>query len=118
LKNEKEQPLYSNFIDELDYSKIKTVEVMDDERPTLENYKARVEHFIRQHKHHLVIDKIYKNLPISASELKELESFLTHEKFELTKIEREFETKSLTQFVRKVLGLDKEAVQKHFAQFI
>lgn len=118
LKNEKEQPLYSNFTDELDYSKIQQVSVLGEPPSQLQNYKSRVEHFIRQHKDYLVIDKIYRNIPITSDELNQLEHFLTHEKFDLNKIEKEFETKSLSQFVRKVLGMDKDAVQQHFAKFI
>ncbi len=117
LKGEKEEPVYSDFKDELDYSDIKEVDIVN-VATDYENYRARVENFIRRNSNHIVIDKIYKNIPITPAELEELELFLTHEKFDVSEIEREFETKSLAVFVRKVLGMDITAANEHFAQFI
>lgn len=117
LKGPGEQPVYSAFEDELNTSAIRVVNILD-KSESYKNYKARVEHFIRQNKTHLVIDKIYKNIPISAEELKQLELFLTHEQFDIPELKKEFGVKSLSVFVRKVLGMDIEAANRHFAQFI
>jgi type I restriction enzyme R subunit len=110
-------PVYSNFTDLLDVQSVKERDLLEN-YTTLQSYKDRVEHFIRKNKHHLVIDKIYKNIPITPLELASLEQFLTHEKFQLSDIEKEYGTKSLGVFVRKVLGMDIEAANKHFASFI
>lgn len=115
LKDEKENPIESNFKDEL--SDIQEVFILEAQRD-LENYKERVENFIHKNKNHLVINKIYRNIPITSAELKSLEEFLTHEKFDIDKIESEYETKSLGAFVRKILGLDIQSAQQHFADFI
>ena len=61
---------------------------------------------------------MYRNIPITPTELQALEQFLTHEKFNLSDIENEYETKSLGIFIRKILGLDTEAANRHFATFI
>lgn len=114
---EKEVPVYSNFEDVLNLSLVKERDLLEN-YTTLQSYKDRVENFIRRNKHHLVIDKIYKNIPITSLELTSLEQFLTHEKFQLSEIEKEYGTKSLGVFVRKVLGLDIEAANQHFASFI
>lgn len=113
----KETPVYSYFQDELNVTMVKEMDLLKT-YTTSQSYKDRVESFIRSHRDHLVIDKLYRNIPITASELKMLEKFLTHEKFSINEIEKEYETKSLGVFVRKVLGLDIEAVQKHFSGFI
>ncbi len=116
LKDDKENPIYSNFADEL--RSVEEYEVMKEYSDQLENYKNRVEDFIRKNKNHLVIDKIYRNIPITTDELRLLEEFLTHEKFDIDRIELEYNTKSLGVFVRKILGVDIESAQKHFANFI
>lgn len=113
----KEKPVYSYFQDELNIGMIREVDMVEN-YATSQSYKDRVEQFIRKNRHHLVIDKLYRNIPITPIELQMLEEFLTHEKFSVQEIEKEFETKSLGIFVRKVLGLEMEAVNKHFANFI
>ncbi len=42
----------------------------------MRSYRLKVEQFIRQHKHHLTIHKLYSNEPITAAELQELERLL------------------------------------------
>lgn len=118
LKDENtETPLYSYFQDELDFAGIKEVDLLEN-YTSLQSYKDRVESFIKKNKHHLVIDKLYRNVPITPTELDALERFLLHEKFDLNEIEKEYETKSLGIFVRKILGLQIEAANQHFATFI
>lgn len=118
LKDDEHQPIiYSNFKDELNHSSVKERDLLEN-YTTLQSYKDRVENFIRKNKNHLVIDKIYKGIPISPSDLNTLEEFLTYEKFYTEEIEKEYGTKSLGIFVRRVLGLDIEAANRHFAGFI
>lgn len=118
LKDEqKELPVYSRFIDFLDVGLVKERDLLEN-YTSPQSYKDRVENFIRKNKHHLVIDKIYRNIPITSVDLQSLEKFLTHEKFQLSEIEKEYGTKSLGIFVRRVLGLDVNAANQHFASFI
>ena len=114
---EREKPIYSYFQDELNFQGVKEVDLLEN-YTSLQSYKDRVEHFIKKNRHHLVIDKLYRNIPITSVELKSLEEFLTHEKFDVGQIEKEYETKSLGEFIRKVLGLDIEAANQHFSTFI
>ena len=116
LKDEKENPIYSNFVDEL--KGVEEYELIPSLSNDLRNYKKRMERVIRNNSNHLVIDKIYRNIPITRDELKSLEEFLTHKKFDIDKIESEYGTKSLGVFIRKILGVDIESAQKHFATFI
>lgn len=114
---EKEKPIYSNFEDFLDESNVKEHDLLAN-YTSLQSYKDRVENFIKKNRHHLVIDKLYKNIPITQQELKVLEEFFNQEKFNLSEIEKEYNGISLGIFVRKILGLDIDAANKHFAQFI
>ncbi len=118
LKDEEKEPIvYSNFQDELNVGMVKERDLLHS-YTSLQSYKDRVENFIRKNKNHLVIDKIYKNIPISPNDLIALEEFLTYEKFYTQEIEKEYGTKSLGIFVRRVLGMDIEAANKHFSTFI
>ncbi len=114
---EKELPVYSRFEDFLDVGLVKERDLLEN-YTSPQSYKDRVENFIRKNKHHLVIDKIYRNIPITSVDLQSLEKFLTHEKFQLSEIEKEYGTKSLGIFVRRVLGMDINAANQHFASFI
>ena len=118
LKDEnKENPIYSDFTDDLPLGEVAETNILG-EYVKLQSYKDRVESFIRKNKNHLVIDKLYKNIPVTVSELKQLEDFLMQEAESKDKLFREYEEQPLGKFIRKVIGLDVEAAQRHFALFI
>jgi type I restriction enzyme R subunit len=118
LKDEnKENPIYSDFTDDLPLVEVAETNILG-EYVKLQSYKDRVESFIRKNKNHLVIDKLYKNIPVTVSELKQLEDFLMQEAESKDKLFREYEEQPLGKFIRKVIGLDVEAAQRHFALFI
>ena len=66
----------------------------------------------------MVIDKLYKNVPVTTKELELLEEFLMQEAESKDRLFTEYEEQPLGKFVRKIIGLDIEAAQKHFATFI
>ncbi|KQB43887.1 Type I restriction-modification system, restriction subunit R [Flavobacterium daejeonense] len=118
LKDEnKEKPIYSDFDDELIEANVKEIDILAS-YTRLQSYKDRVESFIRKNRTHLVIDKLYKNIPITPSELELLEQFLMQEAESKERLFKEYEEQPLGMFVRKILGLDIEAANKHFAAFI
>jgi type I restriction enzyme, R subunit len=84
------------------------------------SYRKRVESFIREHKHHLIINKLSTNIPINALELQQLEEYLfdgdkrgTREDFV-----KEFGEEPLGIFIRSIIGLDAKAAQEAFAEFL
>lgn len=118
LKNtNQEKPVYTYLEDSLDNNKVEEYNLMAT-YTSLQSYKDRVENFIRKNKNHIVIDKLYKNIPITQQELELLENFFQHEQFKVEEIEKEYQTDSLTLFVRKILGLERTAVEQHFTDFI
>lgn len=90
--------------------------------PTVpDNYIERVTVFVRKNSNHLVIDKLKKNLPITPSELDQLEAFLfdgdergTKEDF----IAATGNTKPLGSFIRSIVGLERSAAYAAFSDFI
>ena len=119
LKDEdKETPVYTDFTDELHLDMVKEVDVMGT-YTSLKSYKDRVEAFIRENRTHLVIDKLYKNLPITTKELESLEQFLLKEALESKdRFIREYGEQPLGKFVRNIIGLDIEVTNQLFADFI
>jgi type I restriction enzyme R subunit len=119
LKDEdKETPVYTDFSDELPLDKVTEVDVMGT-YTSLKSYKDRVEAFIRKNRSHLVIDKLYKNLPITAKELEVLEAFLLKEALESKdRFIKEYGEQPLGKFVRNIIGLDVEVTNQLFAEFI
>lgn len=119
LKDEKKlEPIYTSFTDELDLDKVEEVNVLAT-YTSLQSYKDRVEAFIRKNKSHLVIDKLYKNLPITIEELNLLEDFLLKEALESKdRFIKEYGEQPLGKFVRNIIGLDIEIANELFVEFI
>lgn len=112
------KPIYTDLRDSMEYEEIKGYDIISSFK-NLQSYRDRVEAFIRKNKHHLVIDKLYKNLPISAFELQQLEQYLLAEALDSKeKFVEEFGDQPLGTFIRTVIGLDQNAVHQNFVQFI
>ena len=117
--DEIDQPVIeTHFEDYLDLSKIEERDIIRDS--TLEPYRRRVERYLEAHKDHLVISKIKNNQPITAAELAQLQAifFNAEEVGSREEFEEESKGKTLAYFIRELIGLDKEAVQSAFAEFI
>lgn len=119
LEKQQQDPVYTNFQDELDYAGIVTREPVQS-YVNLQSYKDRVESYIRKNKNHLTIYKLNKNVPITKAELNELEKILFTESVAGTKEEfvQEFGEKPLGTFIRSVIGLDETSVNEAFAEFL
>lgn len=119
LKDEKKlDPVYTSFTDELHLDMVEEVDLLAT-YTSLQSYKDRVEAFIRKNKSHLVIDKLYKNLPITVNELEALEQFLLKEALESKdRFIKEYGEQPLGKFVRNIIGLDIEIANQLFADFI
>ncbi|MFV8352561.1 DEAD/DEAH box helicase family protein [Flavobacterium sp. XS2P14] len=119
LKDEKKlDPVYTSFTDELSQDGVEEVDLLAT-YTSLQSYKDRVEAFIRKNKSHLVIDKLYKNLPITVNELEALEQFLLREALESKdRFIKEYGEQPLGKFVRNIIGLDIEVANQLFADFI
>lgn len=85
-----------------------------------ENYKHRVEKYIRENSFHLTIQKIRRNIKLNSTELQELEKLIFIDSKIGTRDDfvKHYGDKPLGQFIRSILGLEEEAVQKAFSDFI
>ncbi|WP_165732395.1 DEAD/DEAH box helicase family protein [Polaribacter sp. 20A6] len=114
-----QDPVYTNFQDELDYDGITTREPVT-AYVSLQSYKDRVESYIRKNKNHLTIHKLSTNLPITKGELDELEKILFAEGVAGTKEEfvAEYGERPLGAFIRSITGVEQATLNEAFAEFL
>ncbi len=110
--------VFTNFQDEL----VGPVDVLENigRYGNLTNHHERVATLIRQHADDLVIRKLRQNVPITASELNRLNDILFAESGMETKeaFEKAVGENPLGLFVRQILGLEVNAAQEAFAEFL
>ena len=87
----------------------------------LKQYQKKVMNFLKEHENHIAIQKLKRNVPITASDISELERILfesdglgTREDFERAYGEQEH----LGLFIRGLLGLDREAAKQAFGEYL
>ena len=119
LESESQEIVYTTFEDELDMDGIVVREPMQGYL-NLQSYKDRVEKYVRENRHHLTIDKLTRNQPITPAELGALEEILFTDDVAGSReqLQQEFGEVPLGKFVRSILGLDVQAAQAAFADFL
>lgn len=105
----------TNFTDELLSMEWKESELENDE---LKNYKAKAEHYIRQHQDNPAIAKLKTNQPLTQADMETLEETLWHEVGTKQDYEQEFGAKPLGEFVREIVGLDMNAAKEAFSEYL
>ncbi|MCF9046588.1 DEAD/DEAH box helicase family protein [Acinetobacter nectaris] len=87
----------------------------------LQQYRKRVESFIKANENHITIAKLRRGLALTPTDLSELENFVfdAQEVESKTKFEECFGTeKNLPLFIRSLVGLDRHAVQDTFSKYL
>lgn len=107
LESKSQEIVYTNFKDDLDEAGIVSHDPLHGYL-NLQSYKDRVEKYVRENRHHLTIDKLSRNEPITASELAALEQILFTDDVAGTRerLEEEYGSMPLGKFIRSILGLD------------
>jgi type I restriction enzyme R subunit len=112
--------IYTDFEDELGEITVGGYSALPS-AVNIEQYKKKVLGFLRQHESHITLQKLKRNIPITASDIKELERILfeaggvgTKEEFENAYGKQE----QLGLFIRKLIGLDKQAAKRAFRDYL
>ncbi|MCM2357388.1 MAG: DEAD/DEAH box helicase family protein [Geobacteraceae bacterium] len=87
----------------------------------MRQYKLKVERFIRDHSDHITINKLRMNRQITKQDLEELERllFASEEVGSRERFEKVFgHQQSLGMFIRRLVGLDREAATEAFGEFL
>lgn len=88
------------------------------ENDDLQNYKAKAEYYIRQHRDYLAIEKLRTNVPLSQPDVQQLEEILWSEAGTREEYEAEYGEKPLGELVREIVGLDMNAAKAAFADYL
>jgi type I restriction enzyme R subunit len=119
MEGDKVEKVYTTLKDEIDFANLKEIELLDWTK-RLQSYKDRVESYIRKNKNHLTIHKLQNNIPITELELIALEQILFDEDIVGTKEEyqKEYGAQPLGVFIRSIVGLDIQAANAAFSEFM
>ncbi|RKD24554.1 hypothetical protein BEP19_09245 [Ammoniphilus oxalaticus] len=117
IERESQQLYYTNFQDEV-------LEVKESgpmfRANDLQSYRKKVHHYLVQHKDQLAIYKLNHNKPLTAQDVDMLEHILWNELGTKDDYERDFgdTPMPITKLVRQIVGLDREAANAAFSQFL
>lgn len=111
-----EQSAYeTGFGDEILSIEWKQSELENDD---LQNYKMRAEFYVRQHQNELAIAKLKMNVPLTDSDITQLEEILWSEVGTKQDYEAEYGKKPLGEFIREIVGLDMNAAKEAFSAYL
>ena len=111
----------TNFEDEFgeaqDFEEPEVVDVSFE----LMRYKEKLQHFVEEHKNHLVIEKIRNAKPLTEKDIQTLEELLMEVDPNVSK--EEFAavvggSLNLISFIRSIAGLSEEVLQEKFGEFL
>jgi len=118
-KAEGQDTIYTTFEDEL--GEATEVDGLVGTDPKLQNYRLRVERFIREHESHPTIQRIKENHPLHPGDIDSLEAMLfaddgpgSRDEFLVTYGSDE----PLALLVRQIVGLDANAAKAAFSEFL
>ena len=105
----------TNFTDEILSMEWKESELENDD---LQNYKEKVEFYIRQHQDTGAIAKLKGNIPLTKEDVSELEQLLWNQLGSKEDYEKQCGNKPLGAFVRSIVGMDMNAAKEAFAEYL
>ena len=113
--------VYTNFQDEI--TDVRDESMIKMPKMTGAQYEKKVKDYLSNHKDHLVIHKLRNNLPLTAKDLETLETTLMEIGEEdgealLSSLLTRTDAPNLAWFVRSMVGLDRQAVQKAFSMYL
>ncbi len=115
LDKVKTVPVYTNFADSItDVKEGEPIYGVND----LKNYRQKVEYYLKDHNDHLVVYKLSHNKRLNSDELHSLEEILWKELGTRKDYESEYGNTPIGNLVRRIVGVDREAVNEAFSEFL
>ncbi|MGU8478562.1 DEAD/DEAH box helicase family protein [Clostridium perfringens] len=84
----------------------------------LKSYRKKVEFYLKEHQNDLAIYKLRNNKLLTEEDIKTLENVLFNELGSKSDYEKEYKETPVTVLVRKILGMDREAANEAFSEFL
>ena len=97
---------------------VETVDYTGNGLIDIRTYKEKVIDYLIEHTDNPTIKKIRNIEPINAEDVKELERILWNELGTKTEYEKEVHTNNLAAFIRSIVGVEQEAINEKFGQFL
>ena len=118
IDKEQGQIVYTDFEDEIS-GNIKEVDLLYGTN-NLEAYKRKVEQFIQSQRDNITIGRLRNNIPITQTELNELDKmlFTQGDIGNKAQFEHVYGPQPLGKFIRSIVGMDIEAAKAAFSKFI
>lgn len=115
LEKETQKIYYTNFKDQI-------IEV-EESGPIyggndLKNYRKKVEHYLHEHRDELAIYKLRNNKELTKQDIETLEVLMWTQLGTKEDYQKEFGETPVTKLVRKIVGMEKEAAQAVFSEFL
>lgn len=123
VDQKRRNPVYTNFKDEFGEAvEIESIS-LEDEGVSIElkRYREKLQHFVEEHKNHLVIEKIRNAKPLTEKDVETLEKLLTEVDPNISKEEFQQvvgEDLNLISFIRSSIGLSEEVLMEKFGEFL
>lgn len=119
LDNQARDIVVTDFQDEI-ISVEEAKPIVEKETFDLEAYERKIKQYILEHKNHIVIDKLRKNIKITKPELNALEEMLFEQSHlgGKEKFKEVFGEQSLGLFIRSIVGLDATTAKDAFSKLI
>jgi type I restriction enzyme, R subunit len=115
IEKDSQKIYYTDFTDEiLNISEGNSLHHTND----LKNYRKKVEFYLKEHQDNIAIYKIRNNKKITEGDLRELENILWIELGTKTDYENEYGDTPIGKLIRKIVGVDREAVNVAFTNFL
>ena len=83
----------------------------------LKNYRKKVEFYLKEHEDHLSVYKLRNNKKLNETDMKELERILWTELGSKEDYVKEYGDTPVGRLVRKIVGVDRAAVNEAFSKF-
>ena len=115
IEKEKQKMYFTNFKDQV-------LEVKENgpifNSNDLQNYKKKVHHYLQQHRDQIAIHKLRNNKQLTEQDLRSLESILWNELGTKEDYEKDFGDTPVARLVRQIVGLDPQAANEAFSEFL
>lgn len=84
----------------------------------LKNYRKKVEFYLKEHSDKMAVYKLRNNRQLSKADINELEHILWHELGSKKDYVKEYGDTPIGRLVRRIVGVDREAVNEAFSEFL
>ncbi|MFE4029478.1 DEAD/DEAH box helicase family protein [Priestia sp. YIM B13551] len=116
LEKEKQKDYYTNFSDM--FTVINKEEAAFYGSNDLQNYRKKVNRYLKDHQDQTAIYKLRHNKPLTKWDVETLEGILWSELGTEDDYKKEFGDTPITKLVRQIVGLDQQAANEAFSEFL